>query len=276
MVSECFIYSYCYLLQLADECEERQEKEPLVVVLDSMGGQQDAAVNDILEYLTDEWTKNTFIDKSTAAFPFDRTEMAIITPKCPKQPNYTSCGLYLIQFMSKIFQDIGRYCTSKGYKNIQNWTNDEEMKQKRSEIATLIQIVSKEQGRYDHLTFPDVKFFQNRTHSNNSDSSQKNEDLAYFNAYAKSEAEKQRDFSLCRQYNWQLSVSRDRYRQLIVMLREFEHKKAVQCFEIRLFKEYLEVNRDEHPYTDKEMMCCLKQMEEDAIIMVDKNKIYCL
>jgi Ulp1 family protease len=98
VVSECFIYSYCYLLQLADECEERQEKEPLVVVLDSMGGRQDAAVQDILEYLTDEWTKNTFIDKSTAAFPFDMTEMAIITPKCPKRPDYTSCGLYLIQF----------------------------------------------------------------------------------------------------------------------------------------------------------------------------------
>ena len=68
------------LLQLADECEERQEKEPFVVVLDSLG-----AVSNILEYLTVEWNTNNIIDKSEANFPFDSSEIVVVTPRCPGQ-----------------------------------------------------------------------------------------------------------------------------------------------------------------------------------------------
>ena len=134
---------------------------------------------------------------------------------------------------------------------------------KRSEIATLIQNVSKEQGRYNPLTFPDVQFFQRDTTGS--------EDLAYFHAYAKLQADKQKDLSLCRQYNWQLSISMNRYKQLVTLFKEFENKKAAACFEIALFKHYLEDKIDEYPYTEKEIVFCLKQMEEDGIIMIDRN-----
>lgn len=261
-------FHFCYLLQLEDDCEERQEKEPLVIVLDSMGGKQDQAVQDVLDYLGDEWSNSSIIDRSTASFPFDKKEMTALTPKCPKQPDCTSCGLYLIEFISQIFKDIGKYCTSLGYRNVQDWTNEEKMKTKRSEIATLIQNVSKEQGRYNPLTFPDVQFFPHDTTGS--------EDLAYFHAYAKLQADKQKDLSLCRQYNWQLSLSMNRYKQLVTLFKEFENKKATACFEIALFKHYLEDKIDEYPYTEKEIMFCLKQMEEDGNIMIDRNQIYCL
>ena len=258
----------CYLLQLEDDCEERQEKEPLVIVLDSMGGRQDQAVQDILDYLGDEWINNGFIDRSKALFPFDKKEMTILRPKCPIQPDYTSCGLYLIEFLNQIFKYIATYCTSVGYSNVQNWTNEEKMKAKRSEIANLIQKISKEQGRYNHVTFPDIRFSQSDTNDA--------EDLAYFQAYAKLQADKQKDLSLCRQYNWQLSLSRNRYKQLVALFKEFKNKKAEESFDIGLFKHYLEDRSDEYPYTEREIMFCLKQMEEDGIIMIDRDQMYCL
>ena len=112
-------------LQLSDDCDERQEKEPLVVVLDSMGNRQETAVQNILEYLSIEWNKNDLIKKNDAVFPFDSSEMAVLVRNCPKQPDSSSCGLYLIHNhnVNKIFENVDKFCTSRGYRNINNWTN---------------------------------------------------------------------------------------------------------------------------------------------------------
>ena len=277
-------------MQLADECEERQELEPLIVVLDSMGGRQDTAVQNILQYLSVEWRKNAFIDKSHAVFPFDSSEMVVIVPNCPGQQDYTSCGLYLIHYLSKIFENIDRFCTLHGYKNIQNWDNHDEILRKRFDIATLLRNVSREQGRYGNLSFPNVKFFQSdvtdefqKTNEWNI-SSQEAEDRAYFDAYVKAAAEHQTDFSLCRQYKPDRTVSGDRYRQLIILLSQCQHSlgfkgigaRLAQSMEISQFKEYLKVRRDEYPYTEVEMMYCLEQMEEEGFLMIDSNTIFFL
>jgi hypothetical protein len=257
------------LFQLADECEERQENEPLIVVLDSMGGRQDEAVQDILQYLTVEWDKNTYIDKSKTVFPFDSSEMVLTTPKCPGQPDFSSCGLYLIQYITKVFEDIDKFSMLQSYKTIENWINEDEMKMKRSDIASLLKNISREQGRFDHLIFPEVNFFPR----SESSLTVENEDWEYFNAYVKSAAETQTDFSLCRQYSLQTFVPLDRHRQLVALLSQFQHKMKTQCITIGLFKDYL---KDDYPYTESEIMCCLKQMEKDGMIMMDKNEIYLL
>merc|ERR1719350_1195912 len=121
--------------------------------------------------------------------------------------------------MSQIFKDIGKYCTSSGFRNVQDWTNEKKIKTKRSEMAAFLKHVSKEQGRYNPLTFPNVQFLQGDHDTTCS------EDLAYFHAYANSQADKQTDLSLCRQYNWQLSLSMKRYQQLVILFKEFENKK---------------------------------------------------
>ena len=128
---------------MADECDERQEKEPLIVVLDSLGGKHPQTVKDILEYLTVEWDTNAFIDKSNADFPFNSSEMVIASPKCPGQSDLSSCGLYLIEYVSKIFEDINKFCQLNSYRTITNWENEDDMKMKRCNIATLLKEVSK-------------------------------------------------------------------------------------------------------------------------------------
>jgi hypothetical protein len=252
---------------LADECDERQEKEPLIVVLDSLGAKHYDAVQDILEYLTVEWGGNAFIDKSDAAFPFNSSEMVITTPKCPGQPDLSSCGLYLIEYMSKTFEDINKFCFLDSYRTINGWANEDDMKMQRSTIAALLKEVSKKQDRFDHLIFPDINFFPPSGTSLTSEE----EDWAYFNDYVTSAAENQRDFSLCRQYSLQTFVRVDRYRQFVVLLDNLQHKTKTQCIQIKMVKDYL---TDDHSFTEPEIMCCLNQMEQDGSIMIDQNEIY--
>ena len=192
------LYIYISLFQLPDECEERQEKEPLVVVLDSMGWRQDSAVEEILEYLAVEWNKNLSIDKSNSVFPFDGSEMETTTPKCPGQADSSSCGLFLIEYLTRIFEDVDKFCTKQNYMHIEYWTNYREMQKKRTAIASLLINLSKQQGRFEYLNFPNINLFP-ITESTKT-SFVENEDLTYFNSYVKSAAETQTDISLCRHY----------------------------------------------------------------------------
>ena len=251
------------LLQLADECEERQEKEPFVVVLDSLGGRQDTAVRDILEYLTEEWNTNNIIDKSEASFPFDSSEMVVITPKCPGQSDASSCGLYLIQYVRNIFQDVEKFSNTKSYKNIDNWINGDEMDTKRSEIASLLKVTSKKQRRYENLSWPNINYFP----PDNSD----NDDLEVFYSYAKREAENQRNFSLCRKYKVPVAVSRNRYRHLVCMLGQFRKEK--ECISIEEFKYYMKT-KSEQPFTHSETMLCLDNMQTNGLVIIDKDNLY--
>ena len=256
------------LLQLADECEERQEKEPFVVVLDSLGGRQDTVVRDILEYLTEEWNTNNIIDKSEANFPFDSSEMVVFTPRCPGQSDASSCGLYLIQYVKNIFQDIEKFSNSKSYKNIDNWINGDEMDTKRSEIGSLLKEISKKQRRYENLSWPNINYFppdrRNTSHS-------ENDDLEFFYSYAKREAEKQTNFSLCRSYKVPVAVSGDRYRHLICMLDQFREEK--ECISIEEFEYYIKT-KSEQPFTHSETMLCLENMQTKGLVMIDQDNLY--
>ena len=254
---------------MADECDERQEKEPLIVVLDSLGGKHPQTVKDILEYLTVEWDTNAFIDKSNADFPFNSSEMVIASPKCPGQSDLSSCGLYLIEYVSKIFEDINKFCQLNSYRTITNWANEDDMKLKRCNIATLLKEVSKEQDRFDHLIFPDLNIFPR----SGATLTAEEEDWAYFNDYVASAAEIQRDLSLCRQYSLQTFVTVARYREFVILLDKLKLQMATQCIQIEIVKDKL---KEVNSFTEPEMMCCLNQMEQNGIIMIDENKIYFL
>ena len=254
---------------MADECAERQEKEPLIVVLDSLGGKHYDTVQDILEYLSVEWQTNTYIDKSNAAFPFNSSEMVIASPKCPGQSDLSSCGLYLIEYISKIFEDIHKFCLLDSYRNIADWANEDYMKMKRFNIATLLNELSKQQHRYDHLIFPDIDFFP----QNVARLTAEEEDWAYFNDYVSSAAENQSDLSLCRQYSLQTFVTMDRFRPFVILLHNLQQKTKTQCIQIKMVKDYFTVDQS---YTEPEIMCCLNQMEQSGTILIDQNEIYFL
>ena len=265
-----FISPLTLPMQLADEFKRRRKKEPFVVVLDSLGGRQDAVAADILEYLTVEWNTNNIIDKSEANFTFDRSGMKLITPKCPGQSDESSCGLYLIQYLRNILQDIEKFSYSQSYKNIENWIEDDEMYTKRSEIGSLLKGISKKQGRYKNLSWPDINYFpKNRI----SESNLGRDDFDLFSSYAKRVAEKQANFSLCRRYKVPVAVSGDRYRHLECMLGNF--KKDKECISIREFRVFINT-RSEQPFTHSETMLCLEKMETNGLVMIAEDTVYIL
>ena len=231
-----------------------------------MGNRQDEAVGGILQYLDAEWNMNVNIDKSKAVLPFDSSRMVLVRPKCPGQPDLSSCGLYLLQYIGKVFEDVDKFSVLKNYDTVTNWKNDEEMEKKRSDIATQLKRISIEQGRYGHLVFPEIDFFQRRKSS----LKEENDDTAFFNAYLKSAVELEENYSLCRQYSLQLFVSAERHLQLVYLLRQFQQKIKAECIEIGLFVNHI---KDEQ-YTKAEIMCCLQQMEKDGHLIMDKTSIF--
>ena len=86
-------------------------------------------------------------------------------------------------------------------------------------------------------------------------------------AYLKNEAELEVKLSLCRQYSLQLFVSAERH--LLYLLRQFQQKIQEKCTQIGLFENHV---KDEQ-YTKAYMMCCIKQMEKDRLIIMDKKDI---
>ena len=204
------------------------------------------------------------IDKTKAVLPFDSSKLVVVRPECPGQPDLSSCGLYLLHYIGKVFENIDKFSMLKSYEVVKNWKNDEEMKKKRSDIATQLTNISKQQGRYGHLVFPKIDFFQRIN------STDYNDDIAYFNAYLKNAVESEESFSLCRQYSLQLFVSAERHFQLVCILRQFQQKMEMECIKMQLFEDHIK----DKQYTKAEIMCCLKQMEKDELVMLDKKDIY--
>ena len=225
-------------------------------------------MRDILDYLTEEWNTNNIIDKTEANFPFDSSEMVVITPKCPGQSDESSCGLYLIQYVRNIFQDVEKFSISKSYKNINNWINGDEMDTKRSEIGALLKVTSKKQRRYEHLSWPNINYFPP---DRRSPSNSEKDDLEVFYSYAKREAENQINFSLCRSYKVPVAVSGDKYKHLVCMLGQFRKNK--ECISIAEFKYYIKT-KSEQPFTHLETMLCFKKMETNGLVMIDKDNLY--
>ena len=142
------------------------------------------------------------------------------------------------------------------------------MDTKRSEIGSLLEVISKKQGRFENLSWPNINYFPpDRRNASNSE----NDDLELFYSYAKREAEKQTNFSLCRKYKVPVAVSGDRYRHLACMLGQFRGEK--ECISIEEFKYYVR-NKSEQPFTHSETMLCLENMQTNGFVMIDQDNLY--
>ena len=64
-----------------------------------------------------------------------------------------------------------------------------------------------------------------------------------------------------------------RYREFVILLDKLKLQMATQCIQIEIVKDKL---KEVNSFTEPEMMCCLNQMEQNGIIMIDENKIYFL
>ena len=91
-------------LQLPVGSEDRVTKgEPFLIVLDSMGDSKTDAVSIIRDYLAAEWKAKMCGEKQ---FEFSSKEIRTVRPTKPEQENYTDCGIYLLQYIEKMFDRL--------------------------------------------------------------------------------------------------------------------------------------------------------------------------
>ena len=196
------------LSQLKIYFQTGNAEQSLIVVLDSLGNKQEDVVQDIMEYLSVEWETNPIIDRSKVVFLFDSLEMTVVVPDCPRQPDLTSCGLYMIEFPGRVLVNVDRFSSLESYRDIQNWTNEKVMQFKRCELAELIRKISEEQSQ--NVTFPEIISVSRVEMSSGSQtpkpSSLEEEDLKFYNLYLQRGAEMEADLYLCRKYKLQLNL----------------------------------------------------------------------
>ena len=102
-------HSHWYLViiinpgQIVFDAESRQngDGEPLFLVLDSLGGGKSSAVENIRQYLEQEWLAK---NPGLAEVSFSKKEMKTVRPKKPEQENFSDCGIFLLHYVEKIFR----------------------------------------------------------------------------------------------------------------------------------------------------------------------------
>ena len=233
------------------------------------------AVQNILEYFSVEWDKNPLINKSDAVFSFDQSEMRILTPNCPGQNDSSSCGLYLLHYIEKIFQNLEQYSTSEGYRNVACWKDDGAIDIKRFNIATLLRNISKFQGRFRNINFPDIQFMPKEKYSeDHSNATVMHDGLKYFKDYAKDKIKMQKDISLCRPYKFEVAVSPDRCKQFRNLLWNFQQSDDNKhTADLQVFKDHLKMKISKYPFKDCDIMFCLQNIEKEGLIIIHEDQI---
>ena len=127
-----------------------------MIVLDSMGGNKTAAVSNIRHYLAAEWKAKMCGDEKE--FEFSSKQMRTVRPAKPEQENGTDCGIYLLQYIEKMFTSVAQYYWPGQFKDLTAWFTTQEVSTKRDEIARLIRDLSADQNPEKKMEFPNIPF----------------------------------------------------------------------------------------------------------------------
>ena len=131
--------------------------KPLIVVLESLGGSFSNAPPILPVF------KN-FLAEQRQLLNGSKTVFEVITPSVPRQPNSCDCGLFLVTFMRKIIEDPKDFVRKSKESLLSDWFPVEEVGGLRSEIATLLSLIAKEQRLPDgalagkESTLPEIDF----------------------------------------------------------------------------------------------------------------------
>jgi len=132
--------------------------EPFVIVLDSLGGSKNSAVNNLRQYLAQEWRKKMCTGQDTSEeFAFSAREMRTIQPSKPEQDNGSDCGLFLLNYVENMFKNVEQFLWPT-LPDMSDWFTVEEVAWKRKNIAELIRTLASEQRPGVNLNFPKIKF----------------------------------------------------------------------------------------------------------------------
>ena len=133
-------------------------RQPCILTFDSLAGGSKARTHQTLrEYLTCEW-KTKMVKEGKEERVFTRDNMPGGSPKVQQQPNFSDCGIYLLQYVESFFKDpISDY--SLPIKSLTEWFTKDEVENKRNNIATLIRDLAASQNPGKQFNYPQLNFF---------------------------------------------------------------------------------------------------------------------
>eukprot|EP00090_Calanus_glacialis_P044531 TRINITY_DN7950_c0_g1_i1.p1 TRINITY_DN7950_c0_g1~~TRINITY_DN7950_c0_g1_i1.p1 ORF type:complete len:1263 (-),score=483.66 TRINITY_DN7950_c0_g1_i1:324-3560(-) len=133
-------------------------RQPCILTFDSLTGGSKARTHQTLrEYLSCEW-KNKMVPSGAEEKVFTKDNMVGGCPKVQQQPNFSDCGIYLLQYVESFFRDpIGDY--SLPISSIKDWFEKDEVEKKRDNIANLIRDLATKQNPGKEFNYPELNFF---------------------------------------------------------------------------------------------------------------------
>jgi len=106
---------------------------------------------------------------------FDNTVMPGSQPTVQQQPNFSDCGIYLLQYIESFFRDpIADY--NFPIKSIKQWFTKEEVEGKRGYIAELIRKLATAQNPGKELSFPALNFLNPENEGEDSEEEEEEDD----------------------------------------------------------------------------------------------------
>ena len=129
-------------------------KQPCILIFDSLQtGSRAKVAATLRDYLNCEF-KAKVPDKERT---FTKDNMRGCCPKVPQQPNFSDCGIFLLQYIESFFeQPLDDF--SLPIRNVRQWFAKDKVKNKRSEIAKLIRDLASEQHPDKKFSFPNLVF----------------------------------------------------------------------------------------------------------------------
>ena len=133
-------------------------KQPCILTFDSLAGSSKARTHQTLrEYLTCEWKKK-MASQGAEERVFSKDNMPGGCPKVQQQPNFSDCGIYLLQYVESFFKDPIKDYTLP-IRTLSQWFTKSEVENKRDYIAKLIRELAAKQNPSKEFSYPQLNFF---------------------------------------------------------------------------------------------------------------------
>jgi len=128
-------------------------KRPCILVFDSLAGGSKAKVCATLrDYLTCEYRAKNETERS-----YTKETMPANAPKVQQQPNFSDCGIYVLQYIEMFFRiPIKDY--NLPVTTLKSWFDEQEVRNKRESIAKLIRNLAEEQHPGKNIDYPEITF----------------------------------------------------------------------------------------------------------------------
>jgi hypothetical protein len=108
------------------------------------------------DYLTCEY-KAKMGEEEAGGWEFNADNMKAQCPRVPQQPNFSDCGLYVLQYAESLFQRPLRDF-SLPLTDMRGWFSKREMRDKRQKIADIIRGLHDKQNKGKPVAFPNLVF----------------------------------------------------------------------------------------------------------------------